>query len=90
MYPLFAEISGKKYKLNTDYTTALKCLEIADNDEIGDTERAIAIVYKLFGFIPDYSELGLFIDKAKKFLECGSEEEHSDNKPDMDLIYDRK
>lgn len=90
MYPEYAEINGKEYKIDTDFKTALKCFEIVDNDEITDYERAMAIVYLLFDFIPKNKDLNLFLNKAKIFLECGREEKNKSKKEkDMDFIQDR-
>lgn len=47
--PEFVRVDGKKYKINTDFRVALECNRIAEDDTIGDYERAMAIMYKLFG-----------------------------------------
>lgn len=88
MYPEYAEIDGKEYKIDTSYRTALECLEISENEDISDIERIYAIVYKLFGFIPD--ELDKFMDKAVLYLQCGqTTEEQKSKKRDMDMIQDK-
>ena len=76
-YPEYAKIDGERYKLNTSFKTALKCLEIINDSSIGDSERAMAIIYKLFGFIPegDESLLRKFLEKAQIFLEAGQKAE---------------
>ena len=48
-YPKYVKIGEKKYKINTDFRVAIECQEIALDDSIGDFERALAIIYKLFG-----------------------------------------
>ena len=47
--PEFIEIKNKRYKINTDFKVALKCEEIAEDSNINDMERALAIIYLLFG-----------------------------------------
>lgn len=90
MYPEYAEIKGKKYKIDTDFNTALKCFEVIDDENITDYERSLAVVYLLFDFIPT-KNFNLFLKKAKFFLQCGktSEEQH-ETKKDMDFIQDKK
>ena len=95
MYPEYAEVNGKRYKINTDFRYALRCNEIAEDNNIGDFERALAIIYTLFGeeglSVPeDYEQL---LKMAIKYLKCGVEidENKKDNKkPDIDFIEDQK
>lgn len=90
MYPEYAEIDGREYKIDTDYKTALKCFEVIEDDEITDTERAIAIVYLLFDFIPKWN-IEVFLKKAILFLQCGEDvEQQKSKKKDMDFIQDKK
>lgn len=90
-YPEYVEVEGIKYKINTDFRTALRCNEIAENESIGDFERVLGILYTLFGEEcinrPEHYEKLLKL--AKKYLLCGEEEKKPDNKePDMDYIQD--
>lgn len=90
-YPKYVKSNGKKYPINTDFKVALKCFEIINDSSIGDTERTYAIVYKLFGFIPEDNEMELFVEKAEKYLGCGeTQEEQSSRNKDMDFNYDWK
>lgn len=90
MYPTKVDINGKIYPINTDYRVALKCLEIADDEEISDEERILAILYLLFGFIPEDNQ-ELFIEKAKNFLQCNEPtKKHQDRGKDMDFQQDMK
>lgn len=88
--PEYVKIGNKKFKINTDFRVAIECNEIAQSD-IDDYERALAIIYKLFGdkglksnYKNELLELGL------KYLRCGKEpieeEPDMDFKQDMDLI----
>lgn len=47
--PEYVKIGDKKYKINTDFRVAIECNNIAQDSNIGDTERPLAIIYKLFG-----------------------------------------
>lgn len=61
--PQYVKVDNKMYKINTDFRVALKCNEIAEDTSIGDFERAMAIIYKLFG------EEGLNCENQNKMLE---------------------
>lgn len=64
--PEYVKIGNKKYKLNTDFRVAIACNKIAQDSTIGDTERALAIIYKLYG------DKGLAdLNNAEKLLELG-------------------
>ena len=86
-YPKYAQIEDRIYPINTDFRVAIKCNEVATDESISDYERALAIVYLLFG------EKGLkskdresLLEKAKYYLTCGKELEPLDEEPDMDYI----
>ena len=91
MYPQYVEVFGKRYKINTDFKVAIECNRIAEDETIGDLERALAIIYKLYGEeglnIPDHYEK--LLEMAQKYLLCGKEYDVENNeKPDMDFIED--
>ena len=91
MYPEYVEVEGKRYKINTDFRVAIECNRIAEDDSIGDLERALAIIYMLFGDEginkPDHYEK--LLELAQKYLLCGNEfDSNSNEKPDMDFIED--
>lgn len=90
-YPEYAEIENKKYKINTDFRIAIKCNEVAEDENIGDYERSLAVIYLLFGEgginTPEHYEKLLEI--AKKYLSCEQEIKTKRNeKPDMDYTQD--
>ena len=87
-YPKYVEVNNKRYKINTSYKIALKCNEIAEDDSINDIERALAIIYILFGeeALDDVENRQLLIEKAKKYLTCN--EEGSNEERDMDFEQD--
>lgn len=92
--PQYVKIKNKKYKINSDFRVALECDKIARNDKIGDTERALAIIYKLFGddgldSNEDWAELiklaqrYLLLDKDKNSFKI------ENKKPDFDYEKDK-
>ena len=86
--PEYVKVEDKKYKINTDFRVAIECDKIAKDETIGDYERALAIIYKLFGEegINTYEHHEKLLELAKKYLLCGKEP--SNEEPDMDFIQD--
>ena len=90
-YPKYVRIDDKEYAINTDFRIAIECNQIAEDTSIGDFERALAIIYKLFGDAgikaqDDYVRL---LELAIKYLSCGKEVVSGNNEePDMDFIED--
>jgi hypothetical protein len=90
-YPEYVIIGETKYKINTDFRIAIKCNEISNDESIDDYERALAIIYVLFGEkgLNDRENHKELLIKAKKYLACGKDEiEQSDEEPDMDFSED--
>lgn len=90
-YPEFVKINDKKYEINTDFRVAIECNEIALDNEINDFERALAIIYKLFGDkgLNDVNNYVKLLELAKKYLSCNKELENSDDEElDMDYLQD--
>lgn len=63
--PEYVKVDDELYKINTDFRIALECNTIAENKSIGDYERALAIIYKLFG------DKGLNCENQNRLLELG-------------------
>lgn len=90
-YPEYAKAGDKLYKINTDFKVAIRCEEVAMSD-VSDTERALAIIYLLYGDEgienpQDYQEL---LEKAVKYLRCGQEpDDIESNEKDMDFQQDK-
>lgn len=90
-YPEYVKVENKKYKINTDFRTAIQCQDIATDETISDYERALAIIYKLFGEdginTPQHYEK--LLELAIKYLSCGKEVDMKGNEePDMDFTQD--
>lgn len=89
--PEYAKIGEKLYKINTDFKVALRCEQVSQDDTIDDTERALAIIYLLYGEEglnnpKDYEEL---LKKGTIFLNCGKEPTRDKEEPDMDFEQDK-
>jgi hypothetical protein len=89
-YPEYVKIGNKRYKINTDFRIAIECQSIATDKNIGDFERALAIIYKLFGDdgIKDAENYDKLLELATKFLSCGKEVKSTNEEPDMDFVQD--
>jgi hypothetical protein len=89
-YPEYVKVNNKKYKINTDFRVAIECNEIAMDETISDFERALAIIYKLFGDegINDTDNYEKLLELAQKYLCCGKEVVDNNEEPDMDFIQD--
>ena len=89
-YPKYVEVDGKRYEINTDFRVAIKCNEIATDNSIGDYERALAIIYTLFGEeginTPKHYEK--LLELSKKYLLCGDKQLDTTDEPDMDYVED--
>jgi hypothetical protein len=61
--PQYVKVNGKLYKINTDFRVALECNDIVADENIGEYETVLAILYKLFG------EDGLTCENQAKLVE---------------------
>lgn len=89
--PEYVKINDKKYKINTDFRIAIECNQIAKETTIGEHEKALAVIYKLFGDEglnnpQDYEKL---LELGQKYLNLGEELESNDEEPDMDFEQDK-
>ena len=90
-YPEYVEIDGKQYKINTDFRIAIECNRIAEDKTIGDTERALAVIYTLFGDdgIDNPQHYEKLLKLGLKYLGCGKNDVHiTEQEKDMDFIQD--
>ena len=90
--PEYVKVDGKEYKINTDFRVALECNNIAQNTDVGDYERALAIIYKLFGEEGlNCNNQGKLLELALKYLSMGNTEKQGKNsKQDKyDLDYNK-
>ena len=84
------QIDNTIYEANVDFRIAIQCNEIAQEKEIGDFERTLAVIYLVFGEkgLDNIEHYNLLIDWIKKWLSLGKEIENSNEEPDMDFIED--
>ncbi len=88
MTPKYAVIGNKKYRINTDFRTALACFRAINDDEIDDIQRAYAVVGLLFGTNIPNKYIDQALEKAKIYLSCGKQVDVDDSKIDMDYEED--
>lgn len=92
--PEYVKIDDKKYKINTSYKVALECNLIATDETIGDYERALAIIYKLFGEsgLRDSNNHTKLLELGQKYLAIGKDmteiKKELKNEPDFDYFQD--
>ena len=73
--PQYVKVDDKLYKINTDFRIALECNKIAEDESIGNLERAMAIIYKLFGEDGlDCENQNRLLELAMKYLLLGREQ----------------
>lgn len=89
-YPEFALVNEHKYKISTDFRVALKCNKVAEDITISNEERALAIIYLLFGDeglnnSQDWNDL---IQIGLKYLRCNKEQKESKEEANMSFEQD--
>ena len=75
--PTCVIIDDIQYDINTDFRVALECNKVAEDKSIGNLERALAIIYLLFGDkgLDNQKHHEKLLEYAKKYLSCGKTEE---------------
>lgn len=89
--PTKVRIGNEEYPINTDFRIALECNSIALNPDIGEYERALAVIYKLFGEkgLKDAKNHYKLLELGKKYLACGNEIlDSKEQEMDMDFEQD--
>ena len=85
------QIDDTIYEAKTDFRTAIRCNEIAQDKTIGDFERTLGLICTMFGEKgidnpPHYEKL---LKWALNYLSCGEEVDNKKNEePDMDFSED--
>ncbi len=92
IYPEYVRINGEKVKIKTDTRTALRALEVVNDNRIGDYERTMAVLFIMYGSIPkDETLWEPMLEQATRFLQRNDPEEgQRTEEPDMDILFDEK
>ena len=87
--PEYVKIGDKKYKINTDFRVAIECNNIAQDDSIGNTERPLAIIYKLFGDegLENPQDWEKLLELGIKYLSLGKDTSGVDNNTEIDMDF---
>lgn len=87
--PEYVKIGDKKYKINTDFKVAIECNNIAQDDNIGNTERPLAIIYKLFGDegLNNPQDWEKLLELAIKYLSLEKETNDLGNNTEIDMDF---
>ena len=90
--PEYAIVNGNKYKINTDFKVALQCEKVGVAEDIDDNERALTILYLLFGekALDNPQDWEKLLKAAQKFLACGNKPVKNEDEPNMDYEQDEK
>lgn len=94
-YPEYVKIGDKKYKINTDFRVAIECNQIAEDENIKDYERALGIIYKLFGDdgLNDMENYNKLLELGLRYLRLDETDEIKRGKEEkitMDFVEDEK
>lgn len=84
------QIEDTIYEANTDFRIAIRCSEIAQDDTIGDFERALGIICTMFGekALDNPNHYEKLLKWALNYLSCGEEVIDNKEQPDMDYVED--
>lgn len=87
--PEFVKIGDKKYKINTDFRVAIECNNIAQDDSIGNSERPLAIIYKLFGDegLDNPQDWEKLLELAIKYLTLNKDTSDVNNNTEIDMDF---
>ena len=87
--PEYVKVGDKKYKINTDFRVAIECNNIAQDDSIEDTERPLAIIYKLFGDegLDNSQDWDKLLELAIKYLTLNKDTSDVDNNTEIDMDF---
>ena len=87
--PEYVKVGDKKYKINTDFRVAIECNNIAQDDSIGNVERAVAIIYKLFGDegLDNSQDWNKLLELAIKYLTLNKDTSGVDNDTEIDMDF---
>ena len=84
------QIENTIYTANVDFRVAIRCNEIATDENIGDFERVLGIVCTMFGekALNNPNHYEKLLKWALNYLSCGKKIESTNEEPDMDYVED--
>lgn len=87
--PEYVKVGDKKYKINTDFRVAIECNNIAQDDSIRDTERPLAIIYKLFGDegLDNSQDWDKLLELGIKYLSLNKDTNGVDKDTEIDMDF---
>lgn len=87
--PEYVKVGDKKYKINTDFRVAIECNNIAQDDNISDYERPLAIIYKLFGDegLDNSQDWEKLLELGIKYLTLNKDTSDVDNNTEIDMDF---
>lgn len=87
--PKYVKVGENLYHINTDFRIALECNKIALDENIGDVERPLAIIYKLFGEAGlDCEDKNKLLELAMKYITLGEGQKSLKSQPDEKFEID--
>lgn len=88
--PEFVKVGNKKYKINTDFRVAIECNSVAMDNSIGEYEKSLAIIYKLFGEegLNEFENHNQLLELGQRYLKLDKDFENEHDEPDMDFVQD--
>lgn len=84
------QIENTIYTANVDFRVAIRCNEIATNENIGDFERVLGIICTMFDekALNNPNHYEKLLKWALNYLSCGKKIESTNEEPDMDYVED--
>ena len=84
------QIENTIYTANVDFRVAIRCNEIATDENIGDFERVLGIICTMFGekALNNPNHYEKLLKWALNYLSCGKKIENTNEDPDMDYVED--
>lgn len=84
------QIENTIYAANVDFRVAIRCNEIATDENIGDFERVLGIICTMFGekALNNPNHYEKLLKWALNYLSCGKKIESTNEEPDMDYVED--
>lgn len=84
------QIENTIYTADVDFRTAIRCNEIATDENIGDFERVLGIICTMFGekALNNPNHYEKLLKWALNYLSCGKKIESTNEESDMDYVED--